>query len=202
MRTTYPTDPSDAEWGCLEPHLLAPKATGRPRVYPLREILNAIFYVVRSGCSWRLLPHDFPSWRSFYHYFREFRLDRTWERMHAALRERVRVRLERNLLSRCVLRGLSVESGPSGHYPTKGAPDGPNPAYPAPVFTLVPDQERNGGSRPRLRVAREPRRHRSLRLDPPLPRALAGQNKRLGVDPYHNAYHNWYHNQPEIHGAL
>jgi putative transposase len=62
----------------------------------LREILNAIFYVVRSGCSWRLLPHDFPPWRSVYHYFREFRLDGTWERMHVALRERVRVRLERN----------------------------------------------------------------------------------------------------------
>jgi putative transposase len=96
MRTTYPTDLSDAEWGCLEPHLPAPKATGRPRVYPLREILNAIFYVVRSGCSWRLLLHDFPPWRSVYHYFREFRLDGTWERMHAALRERVRVRLDRN----------------------------------------------------------------------------------------------------------
>src|SRR3954451_23522052 len=96
MRTTYPTDLSDAEWSCIEPHLPAPKATGRPRVYPLREILNAIFYVVRSGCSWRLVPHDFPPWRSVYHYFREFRLDGTWERMHAALRERVRVRLERN----------------------------------------------------------------------------------------------------------
>src|SRR3569623_1402560 len=96
MRRTYPTDLSDAEWGCLEPHLPAPKATGRPRVYPLREILNAIFYVVRSGCSWRLLPHDFPPWRSVYHYFRRFRLDGTWERMHAALRERVRVRLKRN----------------------------------------------------------------------------------------------------------
>ena len=60
MRTTYPTDLSDAEWGCLEPHLPAPKATGRPRVYPSREIINAIFCVVRSGCSWRLLPHDFP----------------------------------------------------------------------------------------------------------------------------------------------
>src|SRR3712207_4966769 len=80
MRTTYPTDLSDAEWACLEPHLPAPRATGRPRVYPLREILNAIFYVVRSGCSWRLLPHDFPPWRSVYHYFREFRLDGTWER--------------------------------------------------------------------------------------------------------------------------
>jgi putative transposase len=96
MRTTYPTDLSDAEWRCLEPYLPAPRATGRPRLYPLREIINAIFYVVRSGCSWRLLPHDFPPWRSVYHYFREFRLDGTWERMHAALRERVRVRLNRN----------------------------------------------------------------------------------------------------------
>jgi putative transposase len=96
MRRKYPTDLTDAEWSCLEPHLPAPKATGRPRVYPTREILNAIFYVLRSGCSWRLLPHDFPPWRSVYHYFREFRLDGTWERMHAALRERVRVRLDRN----------------------------------------------------------------------------------------------------------
>ncbi len=96
MRRTYPTDLSDAEWGRLEPHLPAPKATGRPRVYPLREILNAVFYVVRSGCSWRLLPHDFPPWRSVYHYFREFRLNGTWERMHDALRERVRVHLNRN----------------------------------------------------------------------------------------------------------
>jgi putative transposase len=91
MRKPYSTDLSDAEWTCLEPYLPAPKANGRPRVYPLREILNAIFYVVRSGCSWRLLPNDFPPWRSVYHYFRQFRLDGTWERVHTALRERVRV---------------------------------------------------------------------------------------------------------------
>jgi putative transposase len=97
MRKPYPTDLSDTEWAYLEPYLPAPKANGRPRVfYPLREILNAIFYVVRSGCSWRLLPNDFPPWRSVYHYFRQFRLDGTWERMHAALRDRVRVRLKRN----------------------------------------------------------------------------------------------------------
>jgi putative transposase len=97
MRRPYPTDITDAEWSYLEPHLPAPRATGRLRVYPLREIINAIFYVVRSGCSWRLVPHDFPPWRSVYHCFRQFRLDGTsWERMHAALRERVRVRLERN----------------------------------------------------------------------------------------------------------
>jgi putative transposase len=96
MRTRYLTDLSDAEWACLEPHLPAPKANGRPRVYPLREILNAIFYVERSGCAWRLLPHDFPPWKTVYHYFRLWGVDRTWERMHAALRQRVRVRLKRN----------------------------------------------------------------------------------------------------------
>ena len=96
MRKAYQTDLSDAEWGCLEPHLPAPKADGRPRIYPLREILDAIFYVVRSGCAWRLLPHDFPPWKTVYHYFRFWRLDGTWERMHAALRQRVRVRLKRN----------------------------------------------------------------------------------------------------------
>jgi putative transposase len=96
MRKAYQTDLSDAEWSCLESHLPPPKANGRPRIYPLREILDAIFYVVRSGCAWRLLPHDFPPWKTVYHYFRFWRLDGTWERMHAALRKRVRVRLKRN----------------------------------------------------------------------------------------------------------
>ena len=73
-----------------------PGATGRPGSTSLREILDAIFYVVRSGCAWRLLPHDFPPWKTIYHYFRFWRLDGTWERMHAALRKRVRVRLKRN----------------------------------------------------------------------------------------------------------
>jgi putative transposase len=81
----------------LEEHLPAPENDGRPRIHTLREILNAIFYITRSGCAWRLLPHDFPPWKTVYHYFRFWRLDGTWERMHAALRERVRVRLERNL---------------------------------------------------------------------------------------------------------
>jgi putative transposase len=62
----------------------------------LREILDAIFYLVRSGCAWRLLPHDFPPWKTVHHYLRIWRQDGTWERMHAALRERVRVRMNRN----------------------------------------------------------------------------------------------------------
>lgn len=93
MRRAYQTDLSDTEWSCIEPHLPAPKPGGRPRVHPLREILDAIFYVARGGCAWRLLPHDFPPWKTVYHYFRLWRIDGTWERLHRVLRERVRVRL-------------------------------------------------------------------------------------------------------------
>jgi putative transposase len=96
MRKTYPTDLSDEEWSCIEPHIPTPKAPGRPRVHTLREVLNAIFYIVRSGCAWRLLPHDFPPWKTIYHYFRAWRIDGTWQRLHAALRERVRVRMGRD----------------------------------------------------------------------------------------------------------
>jgi putative transposase len=96
MRITYLTDLSDAEWECIEGLLPTPENEGRPRLHSLREILNAIFYVVRSGCAWRLLPHDFPPWKTVYHYFRLWRVDRTWERMHRALLQRVRVRLKRN----------------------------------------------------------------------------------------------------------
>src|SRR5215208_5553311 len=96
MRTAYQSDLSDAEWDCLKPHLPAPETTGRPRVYTPREILDAILYVLKSGCAWRLLPHDFPPWKTVYHYFRFWRSDGTWERMHSALRKGVRVRLQRN----------------------------------------------------------------------------------------------------------
>src|ERR687897_2536255 len=96
MRRPYPTDLSDAEWLCLEPYLPTPKAPGRPRVHSLREILNAIFYIARSGCAWRLLPHDFPPWKTIHHYFRIWRIDGTWQRLNAALRERLRVQLGRN----------------------------------------------------------------------------------------------------------
>jgi putative transposase len=96
MRKAYQSDLSDEEWSFLEPHLPIPIATGRPKMHSAREILNAIFYVVRGGCAWRLLPHDFPPWKTVYHYFRLWRLDGTWQRLHTALRKRVRVRLKRN----------------------------------------------------------------------------------------------------------
>ena len=60
MRKPYPTDLSDAEWKYIEPHFPAPEGHGRPRTHELHEILNAVFYLLKSGCQWRLLPHDFP----------------------------------------------------------------------------------------------------------------------------------------------
>src|SRR3712207_1166505 len=95
MRKIYRTDLSDAEWTYIEPHIPTPKAPGRPRVHPLREILDAIFYMLRSGCAWRLPPHDFPPWKTVHHYFRTRRIDSTWERLHPALRERLRIRMKR-----------------------------------------------------------------------------------------------------------
>ena len=73
-----------------------PKGHGRPRTHDLREILNAVFYVLKSGCQWRLLPHDFPRWPTVYHYFRTWRIDGTWERINRAIRQRLRVRLKRD----------------------------------------------------------------------------------------------------------
>jgi putative transposase len=95
MRKAYQTDLSDAEWSYVEAYLPTPKAPERPRVHTLREIVDAIFYIVRSGCAWRLLPHDFPPWKTVHHYLRIWRKDGTFERIHAALRERLRVRLKR-----------------------------------------------------------------------------------------------------------
>jgi putative transposase len=96
MRRAYQTDLSDEEWEVIAPHLPAPKAPGRPRVHTLREILDGVFYVLRSGGAWRLLPHDFPPWKTVYHYFRLWRIDGTWQRLHEALRSRARARLGRD----------------------------------------------------------------------------------------------------------
>jgi putative transposase len=97
MKMSYSTDLSDAEWEYLEPHVPAPSKRGRPKTHSSREILNAIFYVLKSGCAWRLLPRDFPSWETVYWWFRRWRIDGTFERLNAQLRERLRIRLGRNV---------------------------------------------------------------------------------------------------------
>jgi putative transposase len=94
--STYPTDLSDAEWNCFDFLLPLPKTGGRPKTHSPRAILDAIFYVLRSGCTWRLLPRDFPPWKTVYHYFRQWRIDGTFEQLNAALREHLRIRSGRN----------------------------------------------------------------------------------------------------------
>ncbi len=93
---SYATDLSDAQWRCVDPHLPGPKGRGRPKIHGSRAILDAVFYVLKSGCPWRLLPKDFPPWKSVYDWFRKWRIDGTWERLNAALREVVRARSGRN----------------------------------------------------------------------------------------------------------
>ena len=87
---TYPTDTSDAEWALLEPLVPAPKSGGRPARIARRDIVDAIFYVMRGGVSWRMLPADFPFWKTVYDYFRQWKLSGLWERVNDALRGKIR----------------------------------------------------------------------------------------------------------------
>lgn len=89
-RRVYATDLTDAQWAVLQPLLPAPTRTGRPRTVDLREVLNALFYVVRSGCAWRLLPHEFPGWTTVRSYVDLWARAGIWERLNDVLSEQVR----------------------------------------------------------------------------------------------------------------
>ena len=89
-RKIYPSDLCEIEWLIVAPLIPAAKPGGCPRRMDIREILNAIFYLLRSGCAWRMLPHDFPAWQTVYGYFRAWRKAGVWETMNDALREVVR----------------------------------------------------------------------------------------------------------------
>lgn len=93
-RKSYHTDVVDAEWEILQAFMPPEKPSGRPRQYPWREIVNGIFYVTRTGCQWRLLPHDLPSWWIVYFYFRLWRIAGIWEKINAELRKVVREETE------------------------------------------------------------------------------------------------------------
>ena len=81
----YQTDVTDEEWGVIRPHLPSPNITGRPRAWPMREIINGIFYVMRSGCPWRLLPSDLPPWSTIYRWFAKFRDEDRFAKINHAL---------------------------------------------------------------------------------------------------------------------
>jgi len=86
----YPTDLTDAQWKLIERLLPQPKCKRRPRKVPFREIINAILYLLRTGCAWRLLPGDFPKWGTVYTYFWRWRKAGVWQKIHDRLREETR----------------------------------------------------------------------------------------------------------------
>jgi putative transposase len=113
-RKTYSTDLNDTEWELILP-LLPQATTGRPREWPLRLLLNAIFYIVRSGCAWRLLPNDLPPWKTAYTQFWRWRNDGTWQALNAALVVAVRQQVGREARpSAAVIDSQSVKSREGG----------------------------------------------------------------------------------------
>jgi transposase len=92
----YPCDLTDTEWAPLAPLVPGPARRGRPRRWSLRLLVNAIFYVLRTGCAWRYLPREYPPWQTTYTTFRQWRLDGVWPRVHEALRRAVRLRAGRH----------------------------------------------------------------------------------------------------------
>lgn len=87
----YPSDLTDAEWALLDPLIPKARKPGRPESYPKRAVLDAIFYLVRSGCAWRMLPHDLPPWKLVWHYFARWKKLGVWAQLNDALRDAVRL---------------------------------------------------------------------------------------------------------------
>ena len=96
MKTSYPSNLSDAEWETLQRHLPPLPKRGRPPIHSLRSIFDAIFYVLRTGCPWRYLPANFPPWQTVFYHFRRLRLNGIWFLLLTALRDAERERVGRN----------------------------------------------------------------------------------------------------------
>ena len=114
-KKTYPSDLTDREWQSIKNLIPPAKAGGRPRKVNMRHVLNAIFYVLRGGIAWRMLPKDFPPRSTVYHYFRQFRLDGTWQHIHDHLRHEIRLREGRHAEpSAAILDSQSVKTTEAG----------------------------------------------------------------------------------------
>jgi putative transposase len=99
----YDTDLNDEAWALVAPILPAARPGGRPRTTNLRAVINAIFYLLRTGCQWRLLPHEFPAWGTVYHYFRGWEAAGVWVQLHRTIYEQVRIAAGRQVCPSVVI---------------------------------------------------------------------------------------------------
>lgn len=95
-RKAYKSDLTMEQWKLLEPLIPPEKPGGRHRTVDMCEVVNGIFYVIRTGCSWEMLPHDLPPYSTVYFYFRRWQKRGVWQKMNDALREQVRIEASRN----------------------------------------------------------------------------------------------------------
>lgn len=114
-RIPYPSDLTDEQWKLIEQLIPPAKPGGRPRSVNMKEVINAILYLNRTGCSWRMLPHEFPPWGTVHYYYRLFRLNGLWPQIHDRLREQVRRMAGRKPTpSAAVLDSQSVKTAEKG----------------------------------------------------------------------------------------
>ena len=111
----YPSDLTDEQWSIIKPMIPPADPGGRPRTVDMRAVINGVLYLNRTGCSWRMLPNDFPPWGTVHYYYRRFRLDGAWARIHDKLRARVRRKAGRKPTpSAAVLDSQSVKTAGKG----------------------------------------------------------------------------------------
>lgn len=112
-RKPYPSDLSDAQWEMLAPLIPEPSAQATRETISRREIVNAILYLLRTGCSWRQMPHDLPNGKTAYHYFRLWKRDGTWEEAMSSLRKQVRTQMGRDPEpSAAIIDSQSIKTSP------------------------------------------------------------------------------------------
>lgn len=118
----YPTDLADAQWALVMPFVPPARPGGRARTTDPRRVVDAIFYALRAGCAWRLLPRDFPPWQTVYRYLRAWERDGTWHRLHETLRQAVRAKAGRDPNP-----SVGVADGQSAKTTERGEPEASTP---------------------------------------------------------------------------
>ena len=117
VRIQYPTDLSLKQWDIIKSFIPKGKKGGRVREIDEKEVINAIFYLLKSGCDWRMLPHDFPNWKTVFDYFTKWKRDGTWKNIHDALRNKTRLKVgKKKKASAGIIDSQSVKTGKKGEF--------------------------------------------------------------------------------------